>query len=151
MAAPPPPPEEDPRLGLTSTFALIGIGRLLTRRLERALEPGRLTLRHLGALGHLRRDPGISVTDLAARARVGVSTMHDTIADLRDRSLVIQGNDGGRGRRAELLLTPAGEAALDEAGAVAARIDHDVLTELEGLQPRLLAIATRLLDQERAG
>jgi DNA-binding MarR family transcriptional regulator len=47
-----------------------------------------VTLRHLGALGHLARDPALSYSDLARRVAVTVQSMRSTIATLVDPGLL---------------------------------------------------------------
>ncbi len=54
----------------STTMLLIAAGRLAQRRFEAALAEQNLTLRHIGAIGHLARNPELSYSDLARRARV---------------------------------------------------------------------------------
>jgi DNA-binding MarR family transcriptional regulator len=78
--------------------------------------------RHLGALGHLARDPALSYSDLARRVAVTVQSMHSTIAALVELG-AIDVETPARGRPARLRLTEQGHALLRSAGAVAHELD----------------------------
>ncbi|HSJ43733.1 MAG TPA: MarR family winged helix-turn-helix transcriptional regulator [Euzebyales bacterium] len=101
-----------PRLTETTSFTVIGLGRLLQRRLEEVMAEEGVTLRHLGALGHLRTGQGVSVTDLARRAGVAVQSMHATIDMLVARSAIDPGGETRRGRPARRSLTDEGHHLL---------------------------------------
>lgn len=106
-----------------SAAVLLGlVQRAVDERLERALAEVGLTRRHLGALGHLRREPGLSLSDLARRARVTPQSMHATVGDLETRGWVGRGS-AGRGRRAGLEVTAAGLDALAAGTTVVAAVD----------------------------
>jgi DNA-binding MarR family transcriptional regulator len=111
-----------PSLVTSTTMLLIGIGRVAQRRLDGALAEHGLTLRHVGALGHLAHGPGLSYSDLARRAGVTVQSMHATIAALVDRG-AISAADTGRGQRAQLRLTEHGRALLATAASIAHELD----------------------------
>lgn len=94
-----------------------------------ALSPLGLTSRHLGALGHLRHEPGLSVSELARRAHVTPQSMHATVSDL-ERDELVQRTGSGRGRRAGLRVTEAGEATLERGLAAIGLLDDDVRSRL---------------------
>ena len=141
-----PPAPSGPGAGLatSATMTLIGAGRIAQRRLDDALAEHGLTLRHLGAMGHLSRSPELSYSDLARRAGVTVQSMHATIAGLVERGAIATA-DTGRGQRAQLRLTEHGTALHATAAAVAQRLDAD--WELDG--PELARLRALVLADLR--
>ena len=117
-----PPGADRSSLVATTTMLLIGVGRVAQRRLDEALADHGLTLRHVGALGHLAHSPDLSYSDLARRAGVTVQSMHATIGALVDRG-AISAADRGPGRRAQLRLTEHGRALLVTARDIAHELD----------------------------
>ncbi|TYP89094.1 MarR family winged helix-turn-helix transcriptional regulator [Blastococcus xanthinilyticus] len=118
----PSPPATSPAV------LLVALGRQLDGWINGSLEEVGLSLRLLGALGHLAREPGLSYTELARRARVTTQSMHATVAALIEAGAVAPAGPG-RGRRALLDLTPRGRRLLATGQAVIAGID----AELRGL------------------
>jgi len=98
-------------------------GRSVTDALEARLREIGLSLRQLGILGHLQRDPGLSFTDVAARARITVQSVHTIVQHLIDADLVTA-TDRVRGRAALLELSPAGRHRLAEAEAAVRAVDE---------------------------
>jgi DNA-binding MarR family transcriptional regulator len=136
-------PPDGQSLVTSITMLLIGAGRVAQRRLEGALREHGLTLRHLGALGHLARNPELSYSDLARRVAVTVQSMHSTIAALVELG-AIEVETAERGRPARLRLTARGHDLLRTAGAVAHDLDARLpLGELDGraLRAALLEVA----------
>jgi DNA-binding MarR family transcriptional regulator len=127
-------------------MALVGAGRVAQRRLEEALREHGLTLRHLGALGHLARNPELSYSDLARRVAVTVQSMHSTIATLVELG-AIEVDTAERGRPARLRLTRRGHELLRTAGAIAHELDASL--PLRDLDPAALRAA--LLEIARPG
>ena len=123
--APPGPP------ATSSAVLLVALGRQVETRLDEALEPAGLSLRLMGALGHLARQPGLSYTELASRARVTPQSMHATVARLIEVGAVVPA-DTGRGRRALLEVTPRGHQLLAAGQQAVATVDAE-LRELGGL------------------
>jgi DNA-binding MarR family transcriptional regulator len=133
-------PDPGRSLVTSITMLLIGAGRIAQRRLDEALAEHGLTLRHVGALGHLARTPDLSYSDLARRAGVTVQSMHATIAALVDRGAIATA-DTGRGQRAQLRLTQHGHDLLATAAEIAHRLDESWQLdegELMGLRAALL-------------
>ena len=122
--APPGPPATSPAV------LLVALGRQLEARLDEALAPAGLSLRLMGALGHLARQPGLSYTELAGRARVTPQSMHATVASLIKAGAVSPAGTG-RGRRALLEVTPRGQRLLAAGQEAVAAVD----AELRGLGP----------------
>ncbi|RDI65659.1 MarR family winged helix-turn-helix transcriptional regulator [Nocardia pseudobrasiliensis] len=125
-----PDPESPPTGGeamITSVTArLIMAGRLAARGLEEALAEHGLSLRLLGALGHLARNPELSYSDLARRAGITAQSMHATVRNLENMGAVARRN-AGQGRRARLEVTEHGRALLTIAAEVTARLDRQLL------------------------
>lgn len=117
--APPGPPATSPAV------LLVALGRQVEARLEGALGPAGLSLRLLGALGHLARQPGLSYTELASRARVTPQSMHATVAALIETGAVTPAGTG-RGRRARLEVTPHGRRLLTAGQEVVAAVDAEL-------------------------
>jgi DNA-binding MarR family transcriptional regulator len=113
-------------LPLTTTFQLVAAGRVAQQRLERELEPHGLTLRHVGALGHLANRPELSYSDLARRAGVTAQSMHATVRQLEELGAVRR-DLAGHGHRARLEVTAAGRELLTVAAKAAQRVDAELL------------------------
>ena len=134
------PSSRSQRLADSTSFMLIGLGRLLQRRFEQELAEEGITLRHLGALGHLRGQSGLSVSDLAKRAGVTAQSMHATIGQLVERGAIDAGKTR-QGRASKLEVTREGERLLRFAARVARRLDGDLQKSGTDLTPlRQLAI-----------
>jgi DNA-binding MarR family transcriptional regulator len=119
-------PERAPLMASSVVLLLVGAGRLLERRVERELAALGLTLRHLGALGHLAHRPELSYSDLARRASVTAQSMHATVRGLEDRGAVRR-TLAGHGHPARLEVTERGHELLDAVREAALRLDDDVL------------------------
>jgi DNA-binding MarR family transcriptional regulator len=141
--------EENPP-PLSPTFLLIALGRRLREQVETALRPHGLTLRHVGALGHLRRRPGLSITELARRAGVTPQSMQATLQQLEDRSAVRRDTEPGRGRTAELHVTPFGDDLLRIGRAAVTAADDAFLADVPAdARAALLTSLTRLFMTDR--
>ncbi|MFF4753296.1 MarR family winged helix-turn-helix transcriptional regulator [Streptomyces sp. NPDC002514] len=93
----------------TSTaFLLAALGRRVRSDVEHALKPTGYTLRHLAALGHLRREPGLSYSELGRRAGITAQSAQATVRHLEERGAVERRTEAGRGRTAELHVTEDG-------------------------------------------
>ena len=110
---------------------LVVLGRQTETTLNASLERVDLSLRLFGALGHLARQPGLSYTALAGRARVTPQSMHATIATLIEAGAVLPAGTG-RGRRALLEVTPHGHELLAAGQEAIAGVDAR-LEQLGGL------------------
>jgi DNA-binding MarR family transcriptional regulator len=101
-ATPDPPP-------VSPAFLIMSLGRRLRAEVEDALAPHRISLRHLSALGHLAREPGLSYSELARRAGITVQSMQATLRHLEDLGAVERRTAPGRGYSAQLHLTDRGD------------------------------------------
>lgn len=71
-----------------------------------------IAVRHLSALGHLSRSPGISYSELARRTSVTQQSMQATLNELEVIGTVARTTKGGRGRTATLFVTDEGKRLL---------------------------------------
>lgn len=126
-----------PSLVLSTTMRLIGIGRDLQRRLEEELAELGLTLRHLGALGHLAHRPELSYSDLARRSGVTTPSMLATVRALENIGAVSRA-PSGQGKAAQLEITAVGRELLDKVRAIVAQLDEEFLEPLDGDQRAVL-------------
>lgn len=139
------PPTAGRGLISSTTMLLIGAGRGAQRRLEDALSEHGLTLRHLGAMGHLARSPGLSYSDLARRARITPQSMHATMVQLTELGAVTTET---RGRAAHPQLTEHGHHLLAVAAEVAAACDAELGADRELLHAELERIARQAISQQ---
>ena len=93
---------------LSPAFLIMATGRRVRSEIEQDLAAHGLTLRHLSALGHLGREPGLSYSELARRAGVTAQSMQATLRQLEALGAVERHTPAGRGRTAELHLTATG-------------------------------------------
>ncbi|MDY7103766.1 MAG: MarR family winged helix-turn-helix transcriptional regulator [Actinomycetota bacterium] len=127
-AAPGDPPSAAP-LPTTLAFLLVAAGRTAQRRIDETLATRGLSLRHVGALGHLARRPDASYSDLARRAGVTPQSMRATVLRLEELGAVDRAT-AGQGHPVVLEVTDAGRELLDWAGTVVARLDDQLLGDL---------------------
>lgn len=133
-----------PLVGSTS-FLLIAAGRTAQRRLDQALGERGVALRHVGALGHLARQPDLSYSDLARRAGITAQSMRATVRRLEELGAVRR-TLPGHGHAARLEVTPEGHDLLAWAADQARTVDAAVLADVtsdqtETLRRSLLTIA----------
>lgn len=134
-------PPAGPPLVTSTSFLLFAAGRTAQRRLDEALGDRGLALRHVGALGHLARQPDLSYSDLARRAGITPQSMRATVQHLEQRGAVHRALPG-HGHPARLEVTPLGHELLAWAGEQARAIDDDLL---DGLDPDQRAVLRRSL------
>jgi DNA-binding MarR family transcriptional regulator len=135
-------------------MGLVVAGRAVEDLLTARLAPLGLSLRLLGALGHLARDEGLSYSDLARRARVTAQSMHATVGRLADLGAV-EAADPGRGRRAGLRVTDGGRRLLADGLAVLAAVDEELSAALASsggaLDPSVLPAVLGVAGRRPAG
>ena len=131
-----------PLMASSAVLMLVGAGRLLQRRLDEELAALGLTMRHLGALGHLSHAPDLSYSDLARRAGITVQSMHATLRGLEERGAVRRALPG-HGHAARLEITDAGRALLAAVRDTGQRLDRELLADLTDDQRDALRVALR--------
>lgn len=123
------------------------LGRCIRESIESRLAVHGIALRHLSALGHLSRDPGVSYSELARRAGVTPQSMQATLRTLEDSGAVRRETDAGRGRTARLSVTDAGRRLIaegrsivdDHDGILREHLSDSALAELVAVIPQLTA------------
>lgn len=107
------------------SLQLAGIGRIVREEVEGRLKEVGLSVRLLGVMGHLSASPGLSISELARRARISAPSMLSVVRRLEAEGLVERVSPTGRGNTAQLNLTDAGRQAR-------ARAD-ETLSDLDGV------------------
>ena len=114
---------------VSASFVLMALGRHLRDAAETRLRADGIAVRHLSALGHLSRDPGLSYSELARRAGLTPQSMQATLRTLEEMGAVHRDTDAGRGRNAGksqfAAAAPGVPAGLRSARAVADRRPAD--------------------------
>ena len=122
----------------TVSLLLIALGRSTREAVELRLREHGIAYHHLSALGHLQRQPGLSYSELARRARVTVQSMQTTAAHLEAHGLVERGASTSQGRRADLHVTPRGLTVLAAAREVLRANDELLLADVPPTERALL-------------
>jgi DNA-binding MarR family transcriptional regulator len=133
----------------SAVLLLVGAGRVLQRRVDEELAALGLTLRHLGALGHLAHRPDLSYSDLARRAGVTAQSMHATVRGLEEMGAVRR-TLAGHGHPARLEVTDRGRELLDAVRTTAERLDRELLAGLSEEQRADLRTALTALGAPRS-
>lgn len=133
---------EPDRAPLTASPAMLLViaGRSTQRRIEERLAVLDLTMRHLGALGHLVHRPELSYSGLARRAGVTVQSMHATVRRLEEIGAVAR-TLAGQGHPARLDVTLRGRELLDAAREAVAQLDQALFHGLDDAQRDTLRAA----------
>ncbi|WP_329044457.1 MarR family transcriptional regulator [Amycolatopsis sp. NBC_01488] len=125
-AAPHPEPVPPPN----AAFLVMALGQRIRDRVDRALRAHRISRRHLSALGHLYREPGISYSELARRAHVTPQSMMATLRNLEDLGAVKRSSDPGRGRTATLHVTAEGHRLREHGQGILAEAEAELLARV---------------------
>lgn len=115
MSEPPP---------FSPTVMLLTVGRVWESAFADTLKPLGLTIRKYGLLGHIRRTPGISFSELARRSRITVQSAHAAVAALTEAGLVDDAT-AHAGAASTLRVTDAGEVLLERVAEVVTRLDGE--------------------------
>lgn len=135
-----------PRLDSTAVMLVIVAGRFLQHRFEADLARLGLTMRHLGALGHLAHSPDLSYSDLARRSRVTSQSMHATVRQLEDLGAVRR-TLAGQGHRARLEVTARGRELLEEARQAGFALDTALTADVSAAErDTFVRVLTAMLD-----
>ncbi len=124
----------------STSILLINLGRRARELVDDRLHEHGLAYHHLSALGHLRRRPGISYSELARRASVTVQSMQTTVAHLEERGLVDRGAGTSQGRRADLHVTEEGALVLGAAESSVRAVDDMLLSDLDPVEQQQLQV-----------
>jgi DNA-binding MarR family transcriptional regulator len=125
---------DSPSPPLNAAFLLISLGRMLREDVDEALRPLALSMRHLSALGHLSRQPGLSYSELARRAGITPQSMQATLLQLEQLGAVERLTVAGRGRTARLHVTPTGLDLLRQGRQVIQDAEESLLAEIPAEQ-----------------
>jgi DNA-binding MarR family transcriptional regulator len=101
----------------------MAIGRQMRTRVDAALKAEGIGVRHLSALGHLSREPGLSYSELGRRASVTPQSMQATLIRLQEIGAVEKTGTSGRGRTAQLFVTDEGRRLIGVGMAAYAELD----------------------------
>ncbi|GAA1873553.1 hypothetical protein GCM10009836_63160 [Pseudonocardia ailaonensis] len=135
VTSPGPPPA-----GPGSIAVLLAmVGRRVREEIDSALRQEQLAMRHLSALGHLARRPGMSYSELGRRAGVTAQSMQATLRQLEERGAVERRTEPGRGRVAELHVTADGRRLLATAEKAVAEVERVMLASVPRPERALLA------------
>jgi DNA-binding MarR family transcriptional regulator len=139
---------EAPDIGAVASELRAVVGQLIRRLRAR----GSFPLSQGSVLGRLDREGPLSVSDLAHAERIRPQSMAQTVGDLELDGLVERRPDPGDRRRALVLLTDAGRAAL---AAERRRREGWLVKAIEELPPadqatveRAIVLLRRLADAE---
>nr|WP_269330558.1 MarR family winged helix-turn-helix transcriptional regulator [Kineosporia babensis] len=116
----------------------MNIGRTIRTEVEAGLKVEGTSLRHLSALGHLNREPGLSYSELGRRAGVTAQSMQATLRQLEDLGAVERRTLPGRGRTAELAVTEIGTGMMTTGFRVISEVEAKILEPLDEEQRRAL-------------
>ncbi|PBI91877.1 hypothetical protein BKP42_52960 [Rhodococcus erythropolis] len=136
--------ESATRSPVSPTMVMILQARALEAKVEAGLRSIDLSLRRLGLMGHLQREPGISFSALARRAGIKVQSLHPIVdAMIADGYANAEGGVG-QGRAAIIRLTDRGVEALDRANALIAEFDSSEFANEERAE---LGVALRRIGE----
>jgi DNA-binding MarR family transcriptional regulator len=108
----------------------MALGARIREHLEETLRVENIGLRHFSALGHLAREPGMSYSELARRARVTPQSMQATLTRLEQLGAVERVGEAGRGRTAHLRVTDEGNRLLTIGRKAFSQVDEALTREL---------------------
>ncbi len=132
------------------SLLLIAVGRMTREQADAGLDELGLALRHVSALGHLAREPGLSYSELARRAGITAQSMQATLHQLEESDAIERSTPPGRGRRAQLQVTSSGRELLDQAWAVMEAVDRRLADVLgEGSHETLIALLEQIVVKSR--
>jgi DNA-binding MarR family transcriptional regulator len=129
---------------------MVLFARRLEARVERSLRTIGLSMRKLGLLGHLSREPGISYSALARRAGIKVQSLHPIMDELTRDGLVVTVGEGGQGRAAVIELTERGRDTLARANELISDVDTDVFAQADWFDvDRAMSALGELVQRDR--
>jgi len=152
----PRPPAGPPPEPASPAFLLMSLGRIVREEVETELRAHGLSLRHLSALGHLAREPGLSYSELGRRAGITAQSMQATLRQLEGLGAVERRTRPGRGRTAKLHVSSTGTDLLRRGKDVVRDADRRLLADVpagqhEGLTALLLGAFTAAVGRRAGG
>jgi DNA-binding MarR family transcriptional regulator len=118
-----------------------------THDMEKALRPFGLYMTYWRVLMILHQYPRSSISELAAKAIVGLSTMTKIIQRLERTALVATKHRVGDARTTEVTITASGEEYLSKAREVASALLHKYFRNIsKSERAKLLTILRKLFD-----
>jgi DNA-binding MarR family transcriptional regulator len=135
--------------------ALSAIRRAVRRRVGRPVELSVLTGAQLELVRLLRREPGISIADAAARLRVAPNTVSTLVGQLADAGVLERRTDEADRRVVRLTLNPGirrrvdavRDRRVDALGEAMSRLSSDERKLLDEATPVLLRLADDLQNE----
>ena len=124
---------------ISPALLLMMLGRQVREKTDAELRNQGLSLRHLSALGHLAHQPGLSYSELARRDGITAQSMQSTLLQLQEIGAVERLTAPGRGRTADLQVTPSGQVLLDRGRAVLKAADQRLLDAIGNENADLIA------------
>ncbi|TCM38163.1 MarR family winged helix-turn-helix transcriptional regulator [Kribbella sp. VKM Ac-2568] len=124
---------------ISPALLLMMLGRQVREKTDAELRNRGLSLRHLSALGHLAHQPGLSYSELARRDGITAQSMQSTLLQLQEIGAVERLTAPGRGRTADLQVTPSGQVLLDHGRAVLKAADQRLLDAIGNENADLIA------------
>jgi DNA-binding MarR family transcriptional regulator len=101
----------------------------MRQRVNEALAPLDVGVRHLAALELLAANARLTVAELARAVYVTRQSMHTLIGDLIDKGYVTQ-QARGHGRRLDLVLTASGKRFLRACQRIADEVEQDLFSSV---------------------
>jgi DNA-binding MarR family transcriptional regulator len=123
------------RLGLHAArlgFRVRLLHHLMSQRVEAAFAPYKLRPGSLTAMVLIAANPGYSQVELARIGSLDKSKIVAIVDELEARGLAIRGRSTSDRRRNALVLTPAGEALMQEMHAIAMATEQPIRDTLSG-------------------
>ena len=117
----------------------MSLGRIIRDEVESGLRAHGSSLRHLSALGHLSREPGLSYSELARRAGITAQSMQATLRQLEELGAVERRTLPGRGRAAQLHVTAGGAELLRQGRETIRAADERLLADISADQHEVFA------------
>lgn len=139
-----------PGPGTVSTILTMAARSMRTTLSRHLLETG-LYAGQDGVILALAETGGMAPSALAGRLGVKAPTMTRTIARLEVQGFVTRNAEGGDGRMVRVVLTPEGEARVDDIVACIARSEAEALAGLSAKDTRRLVKLLARIDANLSG
>jgi DNA-binding MarR family transcriptional regulator len=115
-------------------WELVQTAHLASVRFAEVFAEAGLSPAQFGVLASLADGDDLSQADLARAVLVRPQSMGRLVSGMVERSLVTRDGPGGRGRRTQLAITPAGRRALVAARAAAYALDKSAMRAFDEQQ-----------------